>query len=126
VDPSVANDPAAVAASSTSAGLPGGNDVAVALAGLASQPFGSSTSPGSAFASIASSVGSDVSSADSEATLRADTVTQAQDLNQSASGVSINQEETNLTEFQQAYEASTEVLQTANSLLQDLMTTVTF
>lgn len=122
VDPSVANDPDAVAASSTAAGLPGGNDVAVALDGLASQPFGSSTSPASAFASIASSVGSDASAADSESTLRGDTVTQAQDLNQSASGVSINQEETNLTEFQQAYEASTEVLQTANTLLQNLMT----
>jgi flagellar hook-associated protein 1 len=125
VDPSVANDPDAIAASSTSTGLPGGNDTAVALAGLASQPFGSSTSPASAFASIAASVGSDASAADSEATLRDDTVTQAQDLNQSASGVSIDQEETNLTEFQQAYEASTQVLQTANSLLQDLMTMVT-
>jgi flagellar hook-associated protein 1 FlgK len=121
VDPSVANDPDAVAASSTAAGLPGGNDSAVALAALASQPLGSATSPATGFASIAASVGNDVSSAQSEATLRDDTVTQAQDLNQSASGVSIDQEETNLTAFQRAYEASTQVLQTASTLLQDLM-----
>jgi flagellar hook-associated protein 1 FlgK len=121
VDPSVANDPDAVAASSTAAGLPGGNDVATALAGLASEPLGSATSPATGFAAIAANVGEDVSSAESESTLRDDTVTQAQDLNQSASGVSIDQEETNLTAFQRAYEASTQVLQTASTLLQDLM-----
>ncbi len=121
VDPSVVNNPGAIAASSTTAGLPGGNDVAVQLAGLASQPLGTSTTPSTAFAAVAASVGSDVSSSQSEATLRDDTVTQAQDLNQSASGVSIDQEETNLTEFQRAYEASAQVLQTASTLLQDLM-----
>jgi flagellar hook-associated protein 1 len=121
VDPSVANDPDAVAASSTASGLPGGNDIATQLAGLASQPLGSSTTPGSAFGAIAANVGDDVSSAQSEATLRDDTVSQAQDMNQSASGVSIDQEETNLTAFQRAYEASTQVLQTASTLLQDLM-----
>jgi flagellar hook-associated protein 1 len=121
VDPSVANDPDAVAASSTAAGLPGGNDIATQLAGLASQPLGTATNPGAAFAGIAANVGDDVSAAQSEATLRDDTVSQAKDLNQSASGVSIDQEETNLTAFQRAYEASTQVLQTASTLLQDLM-----
>jgi flagellar hook-associated protein 1 FlgK len=121
VDPSVANDPDAIAASSTAAGLPGGNDVAVQLEGLASQPLGSSATPGDAFGAITANVGDDASSAQSESTLRADTVTQAQDLNSSASGVSLDQEETNLTSFQRAYEASTEVLQTASTLLQDLM-----
>jgi flagellar hook-associated protein 1 FlgK len=121
VDPSVAGNPSAIAASSTASGLPGGNDTAVALSGLSSQPLGSATSPSTGFAAIAASVGNDVSSAQSEATLRDDTVSQAQDLNQSASGVSIDQEETNLTSFQRAYEASAQVLQTASSLLQDLM-----
>jgi flagellar hook-associated protein 1 FlgK len=88
---------------------------------MASQPLGSATSPATGFASVAASVGSDVSSAQSEATLRDDTVTQATDLNQSASGVSIDEEETNLTAFQRAYEASAQVLQTASTLLQDLM-----
>jgi flagellar hook-associated protein 1 FlgK len=122
VDPSVANDPDAIAASGTATGLPGGNDTAVALAGLASQALGSSSTPSGAFATIAASVGNDVSSAQSEATLRDDTVSQAQDLNDSASGVSLDQEETNLTSFQRAYEASSQVLQTASSLLQDLLT----
>jgi flagellar hook-associated protein FlgK len=43
-------------------------------------------------------------------------------LNSSVSGVSIDQEMTNLDEFQKAYEASSQVLQTANALLGDLMT----
>jgi flagellar hook-associated protein 1 FlgK len=84
--------------------------------------LGSSSTPSGAFATIAASVGNDVSSAQSEATLRDDTVSQAQDLNDSASGVSLDQEETNLTSFQRAYEASSQVLQTASSLLQDLLT----
>jgi flagellar hook-associated protein 1 FlgK len=121
VDPSVANDPNAVAASSTAAGLPGGNDIATQLAGLASEPLGTASTPGNAFGAIASNIGDDVSSAQSEASLRDDSVTQAQDLNQSASGVSLNQEETNLTAFQQAYEACSQVLQTASTLMQDLM-----
>jgi flagellar hook-associated protein 1 FlgK len=121
VDPSVAGDPDAVAASSTAAGLPGGNDIAVALVGIGSQPLGAGSTPAGDFGALAGNVGNDVSSAQSESTLRSDTVAQAQDLNQSASGVSLDQEETNLTAFQRAYEASTQVLQTASTLLQTLM-----
>ncbi len=61
-------------------------------------------------------------SANTEQSLRQATVSQAQTLNSSVSGVSIDQEMTNLDEFQKAYEASSQVLQTANALLGDLMT----
>jgi flagellar hook-associated protein 1 len=122
LDPAVVNDPSAIAASTTAGGLPGGNDNAVALAALAHQPLGASDSPGDAFAALGSSVGNMAASANTEQSLRQATVSQAETLNSSVSGVSIDQEMTNLDQFQRAYEASSQVLQTANTLLGELMT----
>ena len=48
-------------------------------------------------------------------------MTQATTLNSSESGVSLDQEMTNMAQFQNAYDASSKVLQTAQSLLQELM-----
>ena len=53
--------------------------------------------------------------------LRTSTVTQATNLNSSVSGVNIDDEMTNLTAFQRAYEANSKVLQTADTLLEGLM-----
>lgn len=118
VDPSLT--PSKLAASSTAAGLPSGNDVALQLAAIASQPLGSGT-PTERFAGIASSVGNAKQSADNEAQLRSSTVAQAQTMNDSASGVSIDEEMTNLTQYQRAFEASSRVLQTTDQLLQNLI-----
>jgi flagellar hook-associated protein 1 FlgK len=49
-------------------------------------------------------------------------VTQAENLNSSASGVSLNEEMVNLTRFQQAFQAATRVLQVTDGLLGDFMT----
>jgi len=124
IDPAVAGNPSAIAASSTGAGVPGGNDNAVALAQLATQPLGGSASPGDAYASIGSSLGNMASDANNEQSLRQATTTQAQTLNSSVSGVSLDQEMTSLDQFQRAYEASSQVLQTADTLLGDLMTSM--
>ncbi len=124
VDPAVANNPAAIAASTTASGLPGGNDNAVALAQLATEPLGSSATPSDAFAALGSSLGNMAESASNEQSLRQATIAQAQTLNSSVSGVSLDEEMTNLDQFQRAYEASSEVLQTANTLLGELMTTM--
>jgi flagellar hook-associated protein 1 len=121
VDPTVANDPSAIAASSTAAGLPGGDDNAVALAQLAVKPLGASDNPADAFGSIAANVGNLAASANNEQSLRQATIAQAQTQNSSVSGVSLDQEMTNLDQFQRAYEASSQVLQTANTLLGELM-----
>jgi flagellar hook-associated protein 1 FlgK len=121
VDPSVAGNPSAIAASSTATGLPGGNDVAVQLAQLASQPLAGGQPPAQSFGAIAASLGASMSAAQTESALRTDTVTQATTLNSSESGVSLDQEMTNMAQFQNAYDASSKVLQTAQSLLQELM-----
>jgi flagellar hook-associated protein 1 FlgK len=125
VDPGMVGNPQFVAASGTSQDVPGGNDVAIKLAQLASSPLGSAGSPADGFASIAAQLGSAVSGANADATTRADTLTQAQNLNSSASGVSLDQEMTKLTQFQQAFQASTQVLQIANGLMTTLLNITT-
>jgi flagellar hook-associated protein 1 len=122
VDPSVAGEPGNIGAAASAQDVPGGNDVAVELAQLATQPLNGGGSPSSQFASLASQLGSAKSAADTDAATRADMVTQAENLNSSASGVSLNEEMVNLTRFQQAFQASTQVLQTTDTLLSDFMT----
>ena len=122
VDPSVAGNPSAIAASSTGSGLPGGNDAAIAMAQLASQALGGSGTPASAFATITALMGSATAQATADASTRTDTLTQAQNLDSSQSGVSLDEENVNLTRFQQAFQASSQVLQVTDSLLTNLMT----
>ena len=124
VDPSVAGQPDHVAAAATAADVPGGNDVAVQLAQLANQPLGAGGPPAQQIATIGAQLGSAKSSADTDAATRADMLTQAQNMNSSASGVSINEEMVNLTKFQQGFEAATRVLQVTDQLLGDFMTTM--
>jgi flagellar hook-associated protein 1 FlgK len=125
VDPSVAGNPDAIAASSTAGGLPGGNDAAVAMAQLASQSLGSNGTPASTFATITAQMGSATSQASADASTRTDTLTQAKNLDSSQSGVSLDEENVNLTRFQQAFQASSQVLQVTDSLLTNLMTMMT-
>jgi flagellar hook-associated protein 1 FlgK len=121
VDPSMVGNPDFIAAAGSASDLPGGNDVAVALSQLGTQPLAGGAAPAQSFAAIAANVGDAVSAADSESQLRDETVQQAQNLNDSASGVSLDEEMTNMTQFQNAYEASTKVIQTAQTLFTDLM-----
>ena len=124
VDPSVAGQPNLIAAAQSASDVPGGNDTAVALAQLATQPLPGGGTPSTQFAALTAQIGNAASAANSDSATRADTVTQAENLNSSASGVSLEEESVNLTKFQQAFQAATRVLQTADSLLDDFMTTM--
>jgi flagellar hook-associated protein 1 FlgK len=124
VDPSVAGQPGNIGAAASAQDVPGGNDVAIQLSQLASQALGSGGTPAQQFGTIAAQLGSAKSAADSDSATRADMVTQAENLNSSASGVSLDEEMVNLTKFQQAFQAATRVLQVADELLGDFMTTM--
>jgi flagellar hook-associated protein 1 FlgK len=124
VDSSVAGQPNNVAATANAADLPGGNDLVNQLASLSEQPLGSGGTPAQQFGDLAGQLGTATASATSEAQMRADTLTQAQNLNSSASGVSLSEETINLTRYQQAFEAETNVLQTVSNMLQNFMTTM--
>jgi len=125
LDPAVANNPNAIAASTTAGGLPAGNDNAVALAQISEQSIGAGGTPTSRIADIVGNVGTLTETANNSQTLYTNTLSQAQTMQDSATGVNMQQELTNLTKFQNAYEASVRVLQTANTLMSDLMTAIT-
>jgi flagellar hook-associated protein 1 FlgK len=125
VGAAIAGNPDAIAASSTAGGLPGGNDAALAMAQLATQALGSNGTPASSYATITAHLGGAASQASADASTRTDTLTQAQNLDSSQSGVSLAQENVNLTRFQQAFQASSQVLQVTDSLLTNLMTMMT-
>jgi flagellar hook-associated protein 1 len=99
----------------SSTGKAGGNDVALAIAGLrggaAEQDY----------ASLVEQVGSAVKTAqDDEANLQT-TVTAIGDNRQSVSGVSLDEEMTNLISFQRGYQASARTLTAMDSMLETLI-----
>jgi len=125
LDPTLVDRPDRLAAAASAADLPGGNDVALRVAGLASRALaGGTVPPADRFGAIAVGVGVRLQSATAEEQLRADTVQQAETLRESASGVSLDEEMVNLSRFQRAFEASTRVLRVADELLDTLMKTL--
>jgi flagellar hook-associated protein 1 FlgK len=121
LDPTVVGNPDAVAAASNAADLPGGNDSALAIAMMAASPQGTSATPADAFAAITGGLGAVKASADADVALRENTLAQADNLRESASGVSVDEEMVNLTSFQRSFEASMRVITTASGLLEDLI-----
>ncbi len=99
----------------SSTGKPGGNDVALAIAGLR----GGAAEQG--YASLVEQVGSNVKTAqDDDANLQT-TVTAINDNRQSVSGVSLDEEMTNLISFQRGYQASARTLTAMDSMLETLI-----
>ncbi|HEX4478151.1 MAG TPA: flagellar basal body rod C-terminal domain-containing protein, partial [Polyangiaceae bacterium] len=127
VDPSVAGQPNNIAASSSSASLPGGSDNAVALAALANQSFagGGTRTASEAYSDVLGDVAQRKANSANAVSLRGDVDAQVKTMQQSQSGVSLDEEMVNLTSYQRAYEAATKVLTTADQLLGELMSSVT-
>jgi flagellar hook-associated protein 1 len=96
-------------------GNPDGNEVALAIAGLRG---------GSAeqrYAALIAQVGSDVQSAKSDETNSQAVVTAINEQRQSVSGVSLDEEMTNLITFQRGYEASARALTSMDEMLDTLI-----
>lgn len=122
VDPAIAGQPNMLAASTTAADLPGGNDTALAIAKLADAALGAfGGNPAEAFAQILGDVGVKKTAADADLTLRDATLTQANSLLESSSGVSLDEEMVNLTRYQRAFEASMRVVKVADELLAEIV-----
>ncbi len=121
LDPAMVDHPERLAASSTAAGLPGGNDLALVIADIGSSSLGAGGPPASRFADLGGKLGSLQATAQSAVTLRDNTVKMAQALKEQASGVSVDEEMIDLTRYQRAFEASMKVLKTADELLEGLI-----
>lgn len=119
----VSGNPDAIAASSTTAGLPGNNQTALDLLALADQQFaagGTDTATG-AYASLVGAAGSAVAGANramEHASAVADQVAAVRD---GISGVSTDEEMISLMQFQRAYQASLRVVSVADEMLGELM-----
>ncbi len=109
----VAVTPAEVQASATKA--PGGNELALAVAGLR----GGAAEQG--YAALVEKLGSDVQGAKDDQTNLQTTVTAINDQRQSVSGVSLDEEMTNLISFQRGYQASARTLTAMDEMLETLI-----
>ncbi len=124
VSAAVANNPNAIAASSSATALPGNSDNAVALSALANQPAVGGRSAAEAYGDIVGDIGSRKQSAADNASMRSAVADQAQQARESSSGVSLDEEMVALSKYQRAYEASSKVITTVDQLLGELMNTV--
>ncbi len=109
-------DPKAIAASST----PGGNTdggTALALAGFSTKAGGADV----AYQDMIGTLGSDVQRASQAASVQSAVTTTVNNQQQSVSGVSFDEETTNLLTFQRAYQASARVLTTVDDMLDTLI-----
>ncbi len=120
VNPAVLQSPYEIAAAQSANANDGSNAQAMA-------DLGQSTSPGSAvelYSSQVSGLGVVVQAALSGQTTDASLLTQAQNMQQSVSGVSINNEVANITQYEDVYTAAAKALTAMQTMLQSLMAAV--
>ncbi len=76
------------------------------------------------YSMMATNVGTYVSSTEIQATAQSNVYDQMVSRRESLSGVNLDEEAANLLRFQQAYQASAQILQTAQSIFQTLMNAI--
>ncbi len=79
---------------------------------------------GAAYSQLVAKIGTETQTAQTSAQTNQALLKQATSLQQSLSGVNLDQEAANLLKYQQAYQASAKVIATANSLFQTLLQAV--
>lgn len=109
-------DPSKIAASSD--GTAGSNGNALLLAGIQNQTVVSGQTATDYYSNLVNSVGNQVSAANTQQQAETALVQQLQNQLTSESGVSIDQEASNLVLYQNAYSASAQVAQMVNQLIQ--------
>jgi len=124
VDATISADSSRLAASSSAATVPGDAGNALLLARLAETPLSGTLTPGQAYSRLVGQVGARKAEAEQTLSTRAAMTAQIEEMRQSVSGVSLDEEMVNLTKFQRAFEAASRVLTTADELLEDLINTL--
>ena len=123
LDAAVDGTPSALAAATTAAGLPGDNTNATALAALADQSLmaaGTQTFQ-EFYAGFLAELGNDAHVSYIQTSRAELQLAGAQDLRDSISGVSLEEEALNIIRFKDAYQAAARVVATVNGLLEELM-----
>ncbi len=122
VNPNLNNDPAQVQAAGV-AGAAGDNTVALKLAGLAQQTtggLGNQTFSG-AYGRMITDLGNALSTANDQVANQGAVSSMLAKQRDSVSGVSMEEELTNLMTFQKAYQASAQIISTVNLMLQTVV-----
>jgi flagellar hook-associated protein 1 FlgK len=121
VDPSVAGNPAALAAASSAAGLPGDATNMLALIAGETSAMTGGADVGTTLSGIVAGFGAETARAANMASQDRTVFASAGNQRDSVSSVSIDEEMVSLTKSQQAYDAIARVLTTANQMLDTLM-----
>ena len=114
------SDPQSIAAAATGQGS-AGNTNAQALADLATANIAGGTTAASFYASMLDQIGNAAASATADSTQQQATLTQLTSQRDSFSGVSLDQEAANLTQYQRSYQAATQVFSIVNSLFASVL-----
>lgn len=112
----VLGDPRRIAAGNLTSGTD--NGAATAIAAVLSETDASGRSVMDQYGSFVSTIGSDVSVADAKVVEQSALETQLENRRQSISGVSIDEETLQISQFQRSYQASAQLLQVVDELLQ--------
>ncbi len=125
VNPAVLANANLIAASSD--GTPGDNANALAIAGIQTENLlnGNSETIGSFYNGIVSNLGSAVDNTNDQSTQQQSVLTGLQNQQSSVSGVSIDEEMTNMITFQNGYDAAAKVITTVNDMFQTIINMAT-
>jgi flagellar hook-associated protein 1 len=119
VNPAIISNPSLIAASATGAVGDAGN--ALAIADMQSTNVIGSSTIDSAYTQLVTQVGSDVQQATNQVDTTTSLVNALQNQRQSVSGVSLDEEMTNLITFQRGYQASARALSAIDDMLDQLI-----
>jgi flagellar hook-associated protein 1 len=112
-------DPSLIAASSD--GTQGSNGNVVNLLAVQTQALPSGETPVNAYANLVSQTGNLTAQANAEVTASTSSLNQLNDQLGSVSGVNLDEETTNLMNYQRAYEAAARVITTVDELTQSVL-----
>lgn len=115
-------DPQKIAVSKD--GTAGNGDLASTISDLANQKVINGTTLGDYYTSLVSKIGSDKNASDQNTSSFQAIVQQLQQQKASVSGVSVDEEMTNIIKYQRAYTASAKLIKAADDMLQTLLNVV--
>lgn len=115
------DDPDKLALSASAAGLPGDASNARELADLSQKPLSGAFTAQGMLAQDSSKIGSHVRQAQSSASMALGALQQAEALQSSISGVSLEEEMVSMAQAQRAYEASIKLMKTADELMETVL-----
>jgi flagellar hook-associated protein 1 FlgK len=119
INKDLVSDPNKIAVSSD--GTSGNGDIATNIAAIANQKDTSGNTLTDNYSALISKIGSDTQYATNQADSYNTLLTSLNNQKSSYSGVSLDEEMTNVIQYQRSYEACAKVISTANAMLQTLI-----